>query len=52
MRRTGKYWALTVVSNMMAVMSSLAVLLWNDDTNQFGLWFDSESILVKCLSYC
>ncbi|KAF8510277.1 major facilitator superfamily domain-containing protein [Gautieria morchelliformis] len=40
MRRTGKYYYLTLGSAFLTVISSVFVAMWNDNTSVFHLWFD------------
>jgi len=39
-RRTGKFFKITLVSAMFAVLASILVALWNDKTSAFDLWLD------------
>ena len=40
MRRTGRYWWLTVLSSLGTVVASLLITLWNPSTWWADLWLD------------
>lgn len=40
MRRTGKLYALTLVSVSLGIIASVSVSLWNFNTSEFHLWLD------------
>ncbi|KAG0705491.1 vacuolar amino acid permease [Suillus ampliporus] len=40
MRRTGKLYHLTLASAGLAIIASILVALWNDNTSQYHLWLD------------
>jgi len=40
MRRTGKLYALTLVSSFMTVLASILVTLWREESSAFHLWLD------------
>ena len=40
MRRTGKLYALTIISGLMTVVAGVLLTFWNEDTSQLHLWLD------------
>jgi hypothetical protein len=40
MRRTGKYYNLTLGFSLSTVISCVLVAAWNENTPKFDLWFD------------
>ena len=40
MRKTGKLYGLTLVSAVMCVAAAVLVVMWNEDSSAFHLWFD------------
>lgn len=40
MRRTGKLYGLTLVSAILCVAAAVLVVMWNENSSAFHLWFD------------
>lgn len=40
MRRTGKLYALTLISSFMAILASVLASCWNENTSALHLWVD------------
>ena len=40
MRRTGKLYALTIISGLMTVGAGVLLTFWNEGTSQLHLWLD------------
>ena len=40
MRRTGKLYSLTLASVLMTVAAAALVVMWDENTSWFHLWFD------------
>lgn len=40
MRRTGKLYNLTIVSSLLAILASILIIFWNENSSPVHLWID------------
>jgi len=40
MRKTGKFYTLTLISAVFSIVSNVLLVLWSNKTSSFNLWLD------------